>query len=370
VSTGPSDARPLPDVIRQAAGIPLRSVNDLARLANAIAGSGYYEDAKSPQRVAVKMLYALSMGFDPIVGLSGVDIIDGNPTPNAHFWTAAIERDPFYDYRVLEHSSERCTVEFLRRGEDGSWETRGRVTWTLEDAKTAGLIGKDNWRHYPRSMLFARAMTEGGRAYCPGLFGGVRAYTPEEIWPDQPVSGAHIDLETGEVIEMPADREPSAPAEGDLPPSDGPEGTGSAAQPSASSGSATTAPPAADPDSAPEAAVKPLPQRPGGPLRWSVASHDEEGKRYEVTRSHFEGAGRSWSLWSCECPDHRFRVKNRGERCKHVDDVLAELSERFEDTMRPEPAPPRLCTRCGSEWDGVGEICDACVAHEAGAGVA
>lgn len=345
-----SAQRALPDVIRRAAGVEMRNINDVARLANAIAQSGYFKDADTAQKVAVKMLYAMAMGFDAIAGLQGVDLIEGTPTPNAQLWAAAIEASPLYDYEVVERTDERCTIAFFRRQTDGSWRRRGEVTWTMDDARRAKLAGKDNWVKYPRAMLHWRAMTEGGRAYCPELFGGVRAYVPEEIWPDQPVAGAHIDLETGEVIEM--------PAAGGLP-QDGPTGGVTSAAPAEAS-----SPPADGPD---EAAVKALPQRRDGQMRWSVASHSTPGKRYEVTRTHVQGVGRSWSLWSCECADHRFRVRERGERCRHVDLVLAEINERFEDSMRPDPdpAPPRLCTRCGSEWRGPGEICDACVAHEA-----
>lgn len=172
-----------------AGGVPLRGMDDLARVAKVMAESGYFKDANTPQKIAVKMFFAMAMGFDPIAGLTGVDLIDGNPTPNAHFWAAAIEDSPLYDYEVLERTNERCTIAFFRRQPDGEWRKRGEVTWTMEDARQAALTGKDNWKKYPRAMLYSRAMTEGGRAFCPGLFGGVRAYTPEELDPDIPVVG-------------------------------------------------------------------------------------------------------------------------------------------------------------------------------------
>lgn len=163
--------------------IAIRSMDDLARMAQAVASSGMFRDGRNaltaPQ-AGVKMLYAMAMGFEPISGLTGVDMIEGNPTPNAHFWAAALEGHPDYDYEVDALTDESCSITFLRR-RDGQWRKRGTVTWTLEDAKRAGLAGKDNWRKYPRAMLYARAMTEGGRMYCPQLFGGVRAYVPEEM---------------------------------------------------------------------------------------------------------------------------------------------------------------------------------------------
>lgn len=158
------------------AGLAVRNMDDLATMATAVSRARMFKDVDTPERAATKMLVAMAMGFDPMAGLTGIDIIDGNPSPNGHFWAAAIESHPRYDYVVRESTSERCTLEFLRDG-----EFRGAVTWTMEDAERAGLHGKDNWKKYPRPMLYNRAMTEGVRMFCPQLLGGLRAYSAEEL---------------------------------------------------------------------------------------------------------------------------------------------------------------------------------------------
>jgi len=53
------------------------------------------------------------------------------------------------------------------------------VDWDMERAKKAGLGTKDNWKHYPRSMLRARVISEGVRTVYPAVLGGM--YTPEEV---------------------------------------------------------------------------------------------------------------------------------------------------------------------------------------------
>jgi hypothetical protein len=53
------------------------------------------------------------------------------------------------------------------------------VSWTIADATRAGLVGKNTWRGYPRSMLRARCISEGIRAVNPGCVCGI--YTPEEV---------------------------------------------------------------------------------------------------------------------------------------------------------------------------------------------
>ena len=53
------------------------------------------------------------------------------------------------------------------------------ITWTIAQAKAAGLCTKDVWKQYPRAMLRARVISEGIRTVYPGIAVGV--YTPEEI---------------------------------------------------------------------------------------------------------------------------------------------------------------------------------------------
>jgi hypothetical protein len=82
------------------------------------------------------------------------------------------------------------------------------VDWTIQQAKTAGLTGKDVWKQYPRAMLRARVISEGIRTVYPGVAVGV--YTPEEI-ADADSSAGRIERDMGA-----ADVVPPPPA--DMPP--------------------------------------------------------------------------------------------------------------------------------------------------------
>jgi hypothetical protein len=41
-------------------------------------------------------------------------------------------------------------------------------------------VAGDNWQKYPRNMLFARALTNGARWYCPGVYFGA-VYSGDEL---------------------------------------------------------------------------------------------------------------------------------------------------------------------------------------------
>jgi len=83
------------------------------------------------------------------------------------------------------------------------WQDEGAATFTIEEAKTAGLAGKDNWKGYPSDMLFARALTRAQRRYAPDIWGG-SVYTPEEVGADVDANGDVIDGSWRKVDDAPA----------------------------------------------------------------------------------------------------------------------------------------------------------------------
>jgi hypothetical protein len=71
-------------------------------------------------------------------------------------------------------------------------EVLGESSFSMQDAKDAQLVkehAKSAWRAHPRNMLFARAMSNGVRWYCPELTGGIPIYTEADSF-DQRTLGA------------------------------------------------------------------------------------------------------------------------------------------------------------------------------------
>ena len=161
---------------------------DVMTLGKVLASSGYFTDARQAGQAVVKILAGQELGFGPVASMTGIYIVKGKVSLSANLLAAAIKRTGRYTYKVKALTETECSIEFSENG-----TALGVSTFTMKDAKTAGLAG-DNWRKYPRNMLFARAMSNGAKWYCPDVFGGP-LYTPDEL-------GAEVDGETGEIIDV------------------------------------------------------------------------------------------------------------------------------------------------------------------------
>lgn len=163
----------------------IASLRDVMTLGDVLAKSGFFQDARGAAQAVVKVLAGRELGFGPIASMTGVHIVKGKPVMSAMLIAAAIKRSGKYDYKIREHTKTVCKLEFFESG-----SSAGESSYSIEEAKAAGLGGA-NWEHFPKNMLFARAVSNGAKWFCPDIFGGP-VYTPDEL-------GIDIDGETGEV---------------------------------------------------------------------------------------------------------------------------------------------------------------------------
>lgn len=170
--------------------------NDPLALGKVLAESGFFQDSRGAAQAAVKVMAGAELGFGPVTSMTGIYIVKGRVTVSANLMAAAIKRHPAYTYRVKEHTHEICVLDFIENG-----EVIGTSSFSMDQAKAAGLAGSDTYKKHPRNMLFARALSNGAKWHCPDVFGGP-IYTPDEL-------GAEVDGETGEVLN-PEQYEPEA----------------------------------------------------------------------------------------------------------------------------------------------------------------
>lgn len=163
-----------------------RNVPAVQTIAQHFVKSGFFKDSRDLSQAVVRIMAGAEMGFGPFASMQGVYIIEGKPTIAAGLMASAVKRSGRYNYRVREHTDTACAIEFFE-GKEGVGVSR----FTLENAQAAGLTGKGPWKSYPRNMLFARAMSNGVKWFCPDIFAGP-VYTPEELGQEVDEDGALI----------------------------------------------------------------------------------------------------------------------------------------------------------------------------------
>jgi hypothetical protein len=147
-------------------------VEQIERMAQAFAKSGLFGIKTVEQGVAL-MLIAQAEGLHPAAAARDYHIIQGRPALKAD---AMLARFQAAGGKVTWQTYTDTEVSATFSHPSGG---SASISWTLAQAKSAGLTGKEVWRQYPRAMLRSRVISEGIRTVYPGVAVGV--YTVEEV---------------------------------------------------------------------------------------------------------------------------------------------------------------------------------------------
>jgi hypothetical protein len=180
---------------QQPAPLVINSIDDLQRLAKLLSASGYFSDAKAESQAFVKILAGQELGIPAFASMTGIHIIGGKPALGANMIAAMIKRSGKYDYLIEASTSETCIIIVFER-RDNKFVQIGRTEFTAHDARKAQTKNMDK---FPRDMLFARCITRVARSYCPDIFLGIPAYTPEELGAEMDENGDYIEVMATEV---------------------------------------------------------------------------------------------------------------------------------------------------------------------------
>jgi hypothetical protein len=165
-----------------------------------------------PEAVLACILAGHEVGVGPLQALAKIDVIDGKPTMSSELMRGLVLRAG-HDIWVEENTTTRVTVCGRRAGR----EFVSKVTWTMDDAKRAGLAGKQNWQKYPRAMLLARATSELCRLMFADVLGGI-SYSVEELEDGGDIPPAEQPAETAPARATVKRRARQRPTPAELPP--------------------------------------------------------------------------------------------------------------------------------------------------------
>lgn len=150
--------------------------SDVAKFADYIAPTEFVpKDLRNkPASVAAAMMRANELGISPLQGLAQIHVINGRPGLASELMRALVQSHG-HEIWTEELTVTKVTLCGQRKGSSHV----SKVTWTMDDAKRAGL-SSDAWRKYPRAMLLARATGELCRLNFADVLAGM-SYSVEEL---------------------------------------------------------------------------------------------------------------------------------------------------------------------------------------------
>ena len=146
--------------------------NEMKEAAEMMAKSGLFPQWNSTEKMMSLMLLCRAEGCDPISAVNRYDNIQGRvskkPQAMLDDFIAAGGKVQWTTSTNNEACATFTTPDGLKHVE----------SFTMEDARRAGLANKDVWKKYPKAMLRARCISAAMRAVFPGATNLM--YTPEE----------------------------------------------------------------------------------------------------------------------------------------------------------------------------------------------
>ncbi|MFF1684647.1 hypothetical protein [Streptomyces sp. NPDC058254] len=151
-----------------------------ARQANLVAQSlattsfaGAYRG--KPDEITAAILTGQELGLQPMTSLKSIDVIQGQPALRAHAMRAIVQAKG-HEVELVESDDTHCVMRGRRQGAE-NWQ---QVVWDIPRAQRMGLLGKDQWKKQPKTMLVARATGELCRLIASDALHGM-PYVAEEL---------------------------------------------------------------------------------------------------------------------------------------------------------------------------------------------
>lgn len=153
------------------------TIEMLSGLAERLHKAGVFgAEVTSADKAFAVLLKGHELGFTPMASAGSIAIIKGKVSLSADATVALCKRSPACLYlRLVESTEEVATYETQRAGDPSPTA----LSYTIVQAKTAGLTGSQTWRGHAHAMLRARCGAAIARAVYPDLVAGI--YDPDEV---------------------------------------------------------------------------------------------------------------------------------------------------------------------------------------------
>ena len=157
------------------ASVQPRTFEELFAFARYAAGSGFY-GIRTPEQAIVILMTGNEIGLTAAQSLASIYVIENRPSLSAQLIAGLLlsRKDVCEYFDLVESDENQATYVTKRVG-----RPEIRMTYSIDDAEAANLLGKDNWKKNRKAMLRSRAASNLGRAVYPDILKGLA--TKEEI---------------------------------------------------------------------------------------------------------------------------------------------------------------------------------------------
>ncbi len=122
-----------------------------------------------PGNCLVAIQWGMEIGLKPLQAMQNIAVINGRPSLWGDAVIALVRSSPLCEYIIEEDDGHDAICKVKRRGEPEQFRT-----FSMEDAKAAGLLGKQGpWTQYPKRMRQMRARAFAVRDVFPDVLKGL-----------------------------------------------------------------------------------------------------------------------------------------------------------------------------------------------------
>lgn len=157
--------------VKQSFSLTPSSLSEAMQFAEILAKSTIVpkEFLGNPGNILVAIQWGLELGLQPLQAMQNIAVINGRPALWGDAVIALVRGSPLCEYVYEEDDGHTATCRVKRRGEN----EQVRI-YTMDDAKTAGLVGKAGpWTQHPKRMRQMRARAFALRDVFPDVLRGM-----------------------------------------------------------------------------------------------------------------------------------------------------------------------------------------------------
>jgi hypothetical protein len=161
-----------------------KHIDEVVKMGEIMFAAGMFKDIRSAAQAVLKIMKGMEMGIPPVEAMTEIYFVKDRVTISANLMAKKIMQDTRYKYKVVELNNTKCVIDFFEIKPSlypNEEVILGQSIFTMDDAILAGVASGENWKKWPRNMLFARALSNGKRWYCPDAGNMSGVYVHDEM---------------------------------------------------------------------------------------------------------------------------------------------------------------------------------------------